>query len=133
MEQVTIRMTLTGSFAGKTIVLNKTRFVNGVCDITGQLSSLGNILKYFQTCYQVEATYPGQEDPVEEPKQDEVVVVDPNQRQAAIIAAVNGIDKEEWIEQDTNPHPKVKDVATLMEDPTVKKEEILEVIELWLS
>lgn len=58
---------------------------------------------------------------------------DPNNRQQAIIAAVNAIEKEKWIEQDTNPHPKVADVVSIMEDPTVIKEEIVEVIEKWLS
>lgn len=66
-----------------------------------------------------------------EDKEDDVAT--PNNRQQAIIAAVNQIEKEKWIEQDTNPHPKVADVASIMDDPTVSKEEIVEVIETWLS
>jgi hypothetical protein len=72
----------------------------------------------------------------EKKEKEEAAVVDanlPNARQQAIIAAVNQIDKESWIEQDTNPHPKVADVASIMDDPTVTKDEIVEVIEKWLS
>ena len=59
---------------------------------------------------------------------------EPNPRQADIIAAVNGIEKEEWVDlKAKTPRPRVKDVSVLMEDPTVTKAEIVEVIEKWLS
>jgi hypothetical protein len=59
---------------------------------------------------------------------------EPNPRQADIIAAVNGIEKTEWVDQNAKtPRPRVKDVSVLMEDPTVTVAEIIEVIEKWLS
>ena len=59
---------------------------------------------------------------------------EPNPRQADIIAAVNGIEKTEWVDQNAKtPRPRVKDVSVLMEDPTVTVAEIVEVIEKWLS
>jgi len=155
MQLQTIRMTLTGGLKDKTIVLNKRQFVDGVCEISVPPAQLGGLIRYFQRGYQVQIS--GLDTPVQavvEPerkdnnaireddsavmtKQQEVDVEDgvekPSDRQAAIIAAVNCIDKEKWVEQDTNPHPKVKDVATLMEDPTITKDEICEVIEKWLS
>jgi hypothetical protein len=58
---------------------------------------------------------------------------EPNERQAAIIAAINGVEKKDWVDKHATAHPKVKDVQTLMEDPTVNKAEIVEVIETWLE
>lgn len=130
MNLQTMRMTLTGPFTGKTCELNGYQFKNGVCDVVEQPENVGNIVKYFQRCYQVNVSIPGQEVQEEQPEPE---MDEPTERQQAIIAAVNGIDKEDWIELDTNPHPRVKDVATLMEDPAVTKDEILEVIEKWLS
>jgi len=155
MDQQVIRMTLTGALEGKTVVLNKRQFVDGVCEVPLPPHEVGGLIKYFTRCYQV--TISGLDTPVYEqvePEQrdnhairedDSDVLTEeqqvdaddgvekPTDRQAAIIAAVNCIDTEKWVEQDTNPHPKVRDVAKLMEDPTVTKEEICEVIEKWLS
>jgi len=148
-------MTLTGGLKGKTIVLNRRQFVDGICEVALPPAQLGGLIRYFQRSYQVQIS--GLDTPVQEvvePKSsgnyairedDSVVMTDqqevdaedgvekPSDRQAAIISAVNCIDKEMWVEQDTNPHPKVKDVAALMEDPTITKAEICEVIEKWLS
>ena len=60
--------------------------------------------------------------------------VQPNARQAEIIAAVNCIEKDKWVDQQSKtPRPKVGDIQTLMDDPTVTKAEIVEVIKEWLS
>jgi len=155
MDLQVIRMTLTGGLEGKTIVLNKRQFIDGVCELSLPPHDVGGLIKYFTRCYQV--TISGLDTPVveqvEPEKQDNYAVKEddshilteeqkvddedeverPTNRQAAIIAAVNCIDKEKWVEQDTNPHPKVRDVAKLMDDPTVTKDEICEVVETWLS
>jgi hypothetical protein len=69
---------------------------------------------------------PGDEEPGDPPQ--------PNMRQADIIAAVNCIDQEKWVDKKAaTPRPRVKDVADIMEDPTVTKKEIVEVIKTWLS
>jgi hypothetical protein len=173
MQAQKIRMTLTGALTGKTIVLRKRQFVDGVYEDTIPANDLIGVKKYFTASYQVkfEIVAPeveAKEEVKEEPKveveakeevkeealNNEAIRVDdaavmskeevedkqeqdeanlPNHRQQEIIAAVNKIDKEKWIEQDTNPHPKVADVASIMDDPTVTKEEIVEVIETWLS
>ena len=58
----------------------------------------------------------------------------PNKRQQDIIAAVNGVEKTDWVDLTAKtPRPKVEDVRVLMEDPTVNKKEIIEVIQKWLS
>ena len=163
MQLQKIRMTLTGGLEGKTIVLRNRRFVDGVHESTIPANDEVGLRKYFTTSYEVKFENLTNESKAEvkeaekieeakevkdnkairvddsdvltdeqvEDKEDDVDV--PNERQKQIIAAVNCIDKEEFIEQDTNPHPKVKDVATLMDDPTVTKAEICEVIEKWLS
>ena len=58
----------------------------------------------------------------------------PNERQAEIIAAVNQIPKDEWVDLDSKtPRPKAKAVQTLAKDPTINVAEIVEVIKTWLS
>jgi len=163
MQLQKIRMTLTGGLEGKTIVLRKRQFVDGVCETMIPANDEVGLRKYFTTSYQVRfenltnqpkeaAKEEVKEDPKAEAEEAKAIRVDdsavmskqevedkeddvstPNPRQQAIIAAVNKTNKEEWIEQDTNPHPKVADVASIMEDPTVTKQEIVEVIETWLS
>ena len=60
--------------------------------------------------------------------------VQPNARQAEIIAAINCIEKEKWVDQQSStPRPKVGDIQTLTEDPTITRAEIVEVIKEWLS
>ena len=154
MQLQKIRMTLTGGLEGKTIVLHRRQFTDGVFEATIPQNDVGGLKKYYTSCYQVKFENLTSE-PKEEVKEvkdnmairvdDSAVLTDeqvedkedgietPNDREQAIIAAVNCIDKKDFIEQDTNPHPKVKDVATLMDDPTVTKAEICEVIEKWLS
>jgi len=158
MQPQKIRMTLTGGLKGKTIVLRKRKFVDGVYEDTIPANDLIGLKKYFTTSYQVKFEIVSdtvEEEPKKEVKEESKAIrVDdtavlpekevkeeqllddaklPNQRQQAVISAVNQIEKEKWIEKDTNPHPKVADVASIMDDPTVTKEEIVEVIETWLS
>ena len=58
----------------------------------------------------------------------------PNERQKEIIAAVNCIEKDKWVDQQSStPRPKVKDIQTLTDDPTISRNEIVEVIKTWLS
>lgn len=151
---ITIRMTLTGALEGKTKLLNRHQFINGLSDFTGQKEEIEGVTRYFTRSYQVKISKPGDAEVVEpdpaleavkedddvlglEEKKKEVEeenkIVDPNARQQEIIAAINGIDREEWVDKHSTPRPKVKDVSMLMEDPTVSKVEIVEVIEKWLS
>lgn len=152
---ITIRMTLTGPLKGVTKLLNRHQFIKGVAVFTGPALAVEGVTKYFTRSYQVKVTTgkPKVEEPVVEEPDDEAVRVDdsdvisdeeikereegpkePNARQAAIIAAVNGIEKTEWVDQNAKtPRPRVKDVSVLMEDPTVTVSEIVEVIETWLS
>jgi len=129
MQSTMIRMTLTGALTGKTILLNGHQFVNGVHEFTGGPSEIDGVSTYFTRCYQVKISIPGLEKKVAASDRDK-----PSERQADIIEAVNATDKESWIDKGAAiPHPKVKDVAELMDDPTVTKAEIIEVIEKWLS
>ncbi len=148
---ITIQMTLTGPFVGETKILNEIQFIDGVCLFTGSETEVEGITKYFTRSYQVEVKEVKPETEVEvEVEDDEAVRVDdsdvisdeeledepeePNARQRDIIAAVNGIEKAEWVDlQAAIPHPRVKDVQVLIEDPTISKNEIIEVIEKWLS
>ncbi|MCK5015598.1 MAG: hypothetical protein KAS32_00885, partial [Candidatus Peribacteraceae bacterium] len=57
-------------------------------------------------------------------------VESPTERQRAIAEAIEGIDGKDWISGPVD-HPKVTDVATLLDDPTVTEEEIVEVLERW--
>jgi hypothetical protein len=71
---------------------------------------------------------------LEEKEAEQNDPTEPNSRQAAIIAAVNQIDKDQWVDKHAaTPRPKVGDVAEAMDDPTVSKKEIVEVIRTWLS
>ena len=70
----------------------------------------------------------------EERDEKETDPAEPNARQAEIIAAVNCIEREKWVDQQSKtPRPKVGDIQTIMEDPTVTVAEIIEVIKEWLS
>lgn len=148
----TIRMTLTSGLKGKTIVLNEHQFTDGICDFTGEPTAVAGISTYFTRSYQVKISTPEAdeveievEDDNEALREDDTVLGleeedkeiieydEPNDRQAAIIATVNGINQEDWVDKHSTPHPKVKDVAERMDDPTVKKAEIVEVVEKWLS
>jgi len=127
MQSTTIRMTLTGAHEGKTIKLNGFQFVNGQCEYTGAAHEVDGVSTYFTRCYQVKIDLPG----IEKMSRPETK---PNKRQADIIEAINATDKEDWVDKNgAVPHPRVKDVAELMDDPTVTKTEIIEVIEKWLS
>lgn len=127
----TIRMTLTGPKKGQTIKLNGHQFINGQCEFTGQPEAVQGVMTYFTRSYQVkvDSAIEGMSIPVVQ----EVTSADPNDRQKAIIEAVNTIEKDQWVDASGKKRPKVKDVADLMNDPTVKAEEIIEVIEKWLS
>ena len=156
---ITIRMTLTGALEGKTKLLNRHQFINGISEFTGNAIQIEGVTKYFTRSYQVEVNEvkagkveePVVEEPdneaarvddsdvvsdkeIEEIEESKTDPVQPNPRQADIIAAVNGIEKTEWVDKKAKtPRPKVKDVSILMEDPTVTKSEIIEVIQIWLS
>lgn len=155
-DLITIRMTLTGPFKGKTKLLNHHQFIDGVTTFTGNAIQVEGVTKYFTRSYQIEVAEVKEneieaeaeednegvriddsdvlsDEDVEEADEDESDPEQPNTRQQAIIAAVNGIEREEWVDKNGTPHPKVKDVEVLMEDPTVTKAEIIEVIEKWLS
>lgn len=70
----------------------------------------------------------------EEREEQETDPPQPNARQAEIIAAVNCIEKEKWVDQQSKtPRPKVKDIQDLTDDPTITRAEIVEVIEEWLN
>jgi len=73
----------------------------------------------------------------EQIEEDEEVETDPpvpNARQAAIIAAVNCVEKDKWVDlQSDTPRPTVKAIKELTDDPTVSVVEIVEVIQEWLS
>ncbi len=155
----TIRMTLTGPFKGVTKLFGKYQFVNGFHDFTGSDVQIENVAKYFVRSYQVKVRdVVANEVEIEEVDEveNEAIRVDdsdvlddeqieeqeekdsdpeqPNARQADIIAAVNGIEKTDWVDLNAKtPRPRVKDVSVLMEDPTVAVAEIVEVIQKWLS
>lgn len=154
---ITIRMTLTGALKGETVVLNGYQFIKGICDFTDSQDAIQGVTTYFTRSYQVEITKPKAKAKDEEPEpnsdptteavgeDDEILALEggeedplkdnieePNRRQAEIIAAVNQIDSDGWVDKHTTARPRVKDVAELMKDPTVTKREIVEVIKTWL-
>lgn len=160
----TIRMTLTGPFEGVTILFGRYQFVDGDCYFTGTDEQVKNVTTYFTRSYQVEVVPVDRDkiaadievrgDEVEVTEENEAVREDnsavlgddeiedeeagdppqPNSRQASIIAAVNCIDMDQWVDlQSKTPRPRVKDIAEAMEDPTVSQKEIVEVIKTWLS
>lgn len=153
---ISIHMTLTGALKGKTKLLNRHQFVNGVARFTGTELQVEGVTKYFTRSYQVKVTQVKAKTVVEDEVEDEAARVDdsdvltdeqieeieeqetdpvePNARQAEIIAAVNLIDKDQWVDlQAETPHPRTKEIAELTGDPTIKKAEIVEVIKTWLS
>jgi len=125
-----VRMTLTGSYAGHTKLLNGIAFCDGIAEFEGTEEEVENISKYFSRSYQAkcECEPTGNVAVMEDPEEE---VPEPDVRQQRIMEAINGIDKEEWANSGAVPHPKVKDIATLMDDATVTLAEILFVIETW--
>jgi hypothetical protein len=151
----TIRLTLTGPFEGTTKSFGVYNFVNGELIFTGNDQQVEGITKYFTRSYQtkVEEVDPNaapepEPDPEmvavreddsavmseEQAEKEEEELDEPNERQQEIITAVNQIEQENWVDkQSETPRPRVKDVQTIMDDPTVKAVEIVEVIQKWLS
>lgn len=157
----TIRMTLTGPFEGVTKTFNeKYAFVDGVTYFSGNDEQILNVSRYFTRSYQVKTEVLTDEDLkaviAEQAEKPEAVAVDdsavisdeqieedeeaktdppePNARQAEIIAAVNQIEKDKWVDlQSDTPRPTVKAIKELTGDPTVTVVEIVEVIKTWLS
>ena len=147
MDIKSIRMTLTGGHKGKTTTLNDCQFINGIRDITASEKDIRGIVRYFTRCYHVEVgpipedsdidepeiSEPDDSDPTEVEEPEPVVGPGvPNSRQAAIIAAINNIDKENWVDE-AYPRPRVADVRELCKDASIRCEEIVEVMEKWLS
>ncbi len=153
-----IRMTLTGPLKGKTKLLNRHQFTKGVALFTGTEVQIEGVAKYFTRSFQVKVTdAKAKAEPEPKPEIDnEAIRVDdsavlsdeqveeadeqeddppePNARQAEIIAAVNCVEKDKWVDlQAKTPHPKTKDIQELIGDPTIIKTEIVEVIKTWLS
>lgn len=133
MAKSTKYMVLTGGLSGKSIILNGYRFVNGICKVIAEANDIGGIFTYFERSYQVKILDSLEEKSSEIKVEPEKEQVKPNNRQQAIIAAVNKIDKKDWVDLESFPRPKVKDVAKEMNDPTVTKDEIIQVITKWLS
>ena len=155
----TIRMTLTGPFKGETKLFGKYQFIKGVHEFTGNDGQVSCVARYFTRSYQVKVEDVAADEvaaKVEVEVDNEAIRVDdsdvltdeqveadeedgtdppePNARQAEIIAAVNRVEKDKWVDlQAETPHPKTKDVQELVGDPTIKKVEIVEVIKEWLS
>ncbi|MBW2636052.1 MAG: hypothetical protein JRC86_00755 [Deltaproteobacteria bacterium] len=149
MQKSRITLTLHGAYKGKTIVLNRRQFVNGVLTGTGQPEELVCLQKYYTTSYNctcviepVQPTPPPKpvltpNEPVKDINEPEVHIPDPTptpvvptQRQESIMMAIEGIDQSNWISGPID-HPRVSDVATLLNDPTVTTEEIMECMEKW--
>lgn len=127
-----VQMTLTGAYEGQTKTLNGLEYVDGIAMFEGSEEEVANLTKYHQRCYQVKAEInPGLDEECGEEDEDEIS--EPNNRQEKIIEAINAIEKSDWSYDGAVPHPKVMDVSTLMDDATVTLEEILYVIETWLS
>lgn len=154
----TIRMTLTNTLKGKTKLLNGHQFIEGMAFFTGTENQVEGVTKYFTRSFQVkvakavikaevevEAETDNEairvddsavlsDDEIEEQDEQEDDPPEPNARQAEIIAAVNCIEKDKWVDlQAKTPHPKTKDIQELIGDPTIIKTEIVEVIKTWLS
>lgn len=125
----TIRMTLTGPFEGKTKTFgNKYAFIDGVCQFAGNDEQILNVSRYFTRSYQVKTEL------VTDEAEAETDFPAPNVRQAEIIKAVNCVEKDKWVDlQSETPRPKVAAIKELTGDPTVTVEEIVEVIKTWLS
>ncbi len=155
----TIRMTLTGPFENKTKLFGKYQFVKGVHEFTGNDVQVQNVAKYFVRSYQVkvEKVEEAEVQEIEEVGEDKIAIrVDdsdvlsdeqveadeenetdppqPNARQVEIIAAVNRVEKDKWVDlQSETPRPTAKAIKDLTDDPTITVPEIVEVIKTWLS
>jgi len=151
--QKMIRMTLTGPYEGETKTINTYDFVDGVCYFLGNDEQCESVTRYFTRSFQVKsevitddflraeaeakvddsAVLDNTKDETKDETEDEDDPVQPNARQAEIIAAVNLIEKDQWVDlQSKTPRPKAKHVQELMSDPTITAAEITEVIETWL-
>ena len=149
MQKSRITLTLHGAYKGKTIVLNRRQFVNGVLTGTGQPEELVGLQKYYTTSFNctciVEPVLPPPEpkpvltpdEPVKDINKPEVhcpdtvpTPVSPTPRQESIMMAIEGIEQDNWISGPID-HPRVSDVATILDDPTVTTEEIIECMDKW--
>lgn len=149
MQKSRITLTLHGAYKGKTIILNRRQFVNGVLTGTGRPEDLVGLQKYYTTSFNctcviepVEPTPPPEpvltpNEPVKDIKEPEVHNPDPTPtpetptaRQESIMMAIEGIEQDNWISGPID-HPRVSDVVTILNDPTITTEEIMTCMEKW--
>lgn len=138
MQLSKIIITLKGKLEGVTKVLNRRQFVDGVFSFTGSGEECQGLANYYASSYNCDVWMgiPGHEPKVEEEilEEDEEVVEEerePSDREQSILDAINLIDPEDWIDDVVN-HPPVTKVAELIDDVSVTKEEIVDVIEAWM-
>jgi hypothetical protein len=137
MKSSKIIITLLGAYEGLTKKLNSFQFVDGVFTAVGTPDEVAGLRKYFENSYNCEVWVgdpnegpdKAKAEPVVE-EEIEVEEIEITERQEAILEAIGAIDRDTWVEDVVN-HPSVADVVTLTGDPTVTKEEIVEVIECW--
>ena len=141
MHHKQLNVTMRGALEGITKIFHKKySFVDGKFSIVASPLECDNLSRFFSASYNCEITItmPGEAPVVEGVEVPETVVetvvedAPMTERQEKILEAVGAVDEEDWI-QDVVPHPSLATLAGLMEDSTITKEEVIEVIENFME
>jgi hypothetical protein len=127
---------------GPDVVLNGCRFVNGVHQHQGPRNKVAGLIRYFERsfeCAVVDLTLPrpkpGKKASESAPAAPAPVVPDkpaqPTAKQQTIIAALEKIPQDTW--EGEPLHPSVAAVVEITKDLSITLEEIIEVIDTWLT
>jgi len=138
MQLTKLVITMNAAMAGCNQVINRCPFVDGVFTYVGSLQDVTGFSRYFNASFNCTIwTGPPNESPVVEVEEvveevTEEVTEEMTDRQQKILDAISCTDVEEWLD-DVVCHPHVNVIAELMEDATVTKEEIIDVVENWMD
>lgn len=133
MQFSKVVITLKGKNAGKDIILNRCIFEKGIFSFVGSPQDCGGYSRYFsatQNCEIWMGTPDSGPEVTPEPKPDDKPEI--TERQSKILDAIQATDTEHWI-KDVIPHPPVREIAELLDDSSVTKKEITDVIEHFME
>jgi hypothetical protein len=141
----TIELTLPKVFlkkVGPDVVLNECRFVNGVHQHQGPRNKIVGLIRYFERsfeCAVVDLALPkpkpgkkaSESAPVTPVAEAPAAPAQPTPKQQTIIAALEKIPQDTW--EGEPLHPSVAAVVEITKDPSITMEEVIEVIDQWLT
>jgi hypothetical protein len=138
MHHKQLNITMKGALEGVTKTFHKRyAFVDGKFSVVATPDECDNLSRFFDASYNcdITITMPGapvvEVPPEQVPDPEPEVEVAMTTRQGKILEAIGAVDVEDWV-NDVVPHPSIATLAGLLEDSTITKAEVVEVIENYM-